>query len=136
MKLTISKGCLKMIKYTTLEEFIKWADNNEVRYSVDYEFSDSIDSGKLISISHEENDIVKSNETIKILISQGSTVTVPNLVGKTKTEIDEICSNTKIKCVFIYETNKDVDKDICTKQSMRKDSKVPVNTSITITISK
>ena len=136
IKLTVSKGQLKMIKFTILNDFIKWADENSITYNINYEFSSTITAGEVISTSHNEGEIIKNGESINLVISQGGTITVPDFINKSKEEIDQICSNSKIKCVFEYQSNDSVTKNICIKQSMKKDSIVPVNTSVTITISK
>ncbi|MDD3241667.1 MAG: PASTA domain-containing protein [Bacilli bacterium] len=136
IKLKVSKGQLRMIKFTDLNTFTEWADKNNITYNINYEFNESIPLGDLISISHDEGDIISNSDSINIVISQGGTVKVPDFINKTKTEVDQICNNSSFKCIYEYETNSSVAKDTCIKQSMKKDSFVPVNTSITITFSK
>lgn len=133
IKVVVSKGQLKMIKFTTVDEFISWADENNVLYKIDYEFSSSVENGKLISTSHKENQVIKNNDTVKLVISQGGNTIIPNLIGMTKSEASNSCSKANIICKFIYD---DDSYNIVTKQSMRSGSNVPVNTTVTVTLGK
>lgn len=130
---TISKGRLVMIDFSDVDEFRSWADENNVRYTIEYEFS-NLDSGKLISSTHKTGEIIKNSDTVHLVISQGSKTTVPNFLGKTKDDALKLCSDNKLKCTVVLEES-DKTSGTVIKQSMKKDSKVPVNTSITLTVS-
>lgn len=131
IKVTLSKGQLRMIKFTTVDEFTTWADENGVIYTIDYEFSDSVENGKLISSSHKENQLIKNTDTITLVISQGGKTTVPNLVGMTKDEALAECKKASIKCNI---DNNSSNYNTVIKQSMRSGSTVPINTTVTITL--
>lgn len=133
VKVVLSKGQLYMIKFTTVDEFTEWADEHGVIYSIDYQYSDSIDSGKLISSSHKEKQLIKNTDTVTLVISQGGNTIVPNLVGMTKSEATDSCSKAKIICKFVY-IDDNTEYNIVTKQSMRSGSNVPVNTTVTVTL--
>ena len=128
ISIVISKGQLKMIEFTTLEEFRKWASEKEINYTVEYEYSTSISKGKLISASHAKGDIIKDSDTINLVISKGGNTKVPNLIGLTKSDAESRCRNANIKCSFIGTGSKVI------KQSMVADSTVPQETSITLTL--
>lgn len=127
---TISKGTLHMIKFTNVEDFITWADEHEISYEIDYEFSNTISKGNLISSSHKENEVIKNNDTVNLVISQGGNTIIPNLIGMSKKEAEVACKEANIKCNFTSEeTNTTV-----IKQSMRSGSNVPANTTVTLTL--
>lgn len=130
IKVVLSKGQLRMIKFTNLDDFSKWAEEKGIVYSIDYKYSDNITSGKLISSSHKENQLIKNTDTIKLVISQGGNTTVPNLVGMTKEEAQTACKKANIKCII--DSNSEYDKVI--KQSMRSGSNVPTDTTVTLTL--
>ncbi len=131
----ISKGPLKMIAFKDTDSFKKWAEENDVIYSIDYQFSDTIESGQLISSSHQKDEIIKNNDTVKLIISQGGNTTVPNLIGLTKEEAEKNCKKANINCKFVYES-KDQENTVVKKQSMRSGSTVPNQTTVTITLGK
>jgi len=135
IKVITSKGQLRMIKFTTIDEFTNWADENNLIYKIDYKYNNDIDNGKLISSSHKENQIIKNNDTVKLVVSQGGNTIIPNLIGMTKSEANNSCNKANIICKFIY-IDDNLEYDIVTKQSMRSGSNVPINTTVTITIGK
>ena len=135
IKITVSKGTLKMIKFTNVSNFEEWAKENDVSYNINYEFSDSIDRGKLISSSHKEGEIIKNNDTVKLVISDGGYTSIPNFIDLTQEEAKKACLDNNLTCTFSYLDN-NIGYTKITKQSMRANSKVPNNTSITLTIGK
>lgn len=135
INLRISKGQLYMIKFTNIQDFITWANKEEIPYNIDYQFSTEVKSGGLISSSHKENQLVKNTDTISLVISQGGTTQVPDFKGMDKSQIENSCKKANLKCEYKYEDHKDVEKDMIIKQSMRAGSEVPDGTTVTITLS-
>lgn len=133
IKVVISKGQLRMIKFSSIDSFKTWADENGVLYTIDYKFSSNVDKGKIISSSHSENQVIKNNDTVKLIISQGGNTIVPNLVGIIKEEAINSCKEANITCKFIY-LNDNEKYTIVTKQSMKNGSNVPINTTVTLTL--
>ena len=134
IKIVLSKGQIKMIKFTDVDSFRSWANDNDITYDIEYEFSNTIANGKLISSSHKENQVIKNTDNVKLVISQGGKTTVPDFIGKTKLEAEKLCKENYLKCNFVYSDEEDDDATI-TKQSMKKESNVPSNTEITLTLS-
>ncbi|MDD6224185.1 MAG: PASTA domain-containing protein [bacterium] len=132
--IVLSKGSVHMIHFTTVDDFKRWAEEYEVPYQIDYQFSSSAKAGQLIQASHQAGDIIHNTDTIFLVISQGGTTKIPDFIGKTKSEASTLCQNSNLTCEFIYETSSQT-KDMVMKQSMKKDSLVPTNTTITITLS-
>lgn len=133
IEIVLSKGQLYMIKFTTIDEFKDWAKENDVAYTVEYQFNTTVAEGNLISSSHKENQIIKNNDTIKLVISQGGSTIIPNLIGMTKETAESSCTRANIVCKFAYKDN-DTGYSIVTKQSMRNGSNVPINTTIIVTL--
>ncbi|MCR5665452.1 MAG: Stk1 family PASTA domain-containing Ser/Thr kinase [Eubacterium sp.] len=64
---------------------INTLEDKGLKYTREYEYSDSVASGKVISTSPEAGSSVKEGDTVTITISQGvETVQVPDVTGKTK----------------------------------------------------
>ena len=135
IKVIISKGALRMIEFTDVDNFKEWAGDNNVAYNIDYQFSDTVKQGDLISSSHNKGEIIKNNDTIKLVISEGGNTSIPNLIDLTKDEALKKCNDNNIKCNFIYLDDND-EYNIVVKQSMRSGSIVPNNTSINLTLGK
>ena len=135
VKITISKGSVKMIEFKDVDSFKEWAKEKEVIYTIEYEFSDIVPEGGLIASSHDKGDIIKNTDTVELTISEGGQTTVPNLIDLTKDEAEKKCKENKVRCSFTYLDN-NIDYTIVTKQSMRSGSNVPKNTSITVTLGK
>lgn len=133
IEVILSKGQVKMIEFTNLMDFRKWAEEYEINYTINYEYSDTIADGKLISSSHKKGDIIKNSDTVKLVISQGGNTVIPNLIDLTKAEAERDCKTANIKCTFDI---KDNSYTKVTKQSMMAGSTVPQGTSITVTIGK
>jgi len=135
IKIVLSKGKLIMISFTTIDDFRRWADENGVIYKIDYQFSDKVASGKLISSSHQTGQVIKNQESVHLVISQGGNTTVPNFLGKKKIDAEKLCKEHHLSCEFVSSSSNE-ETDTVIKQSMRSGSVVPSNTSITITLSR
>ncbi|MCI8346496.1 MAG: PASTA domain-containing protein [Bacilli bacterium] len=131
---TISKGKLVMQSFKNIDDFRTWANKNKVNYEEKYEFNTEVKEGEIISYSHKKGDTIKNSDTIVITISQGKKVTVPNLVGKTKDDAIKRLKSLSLKYNFVYENNTKP-KNTVIKQSLRADSEVSQNTTLTLTIS-
>lgn len=135
IRIVLSKGQIKMISFTDIDAFRKWADENDVTYNIEYQFSNTVDNGKLISSSHKENQVIKNTDTVQLVISQGGKTTIPDFIGKEKDEVEKLCKEYYLECEIVYSSDSNnIGKVI--KQSLKKNSTVPSNTSITITIAK
>ncbi len=74
IKLTISKG--KKIKVPnlnkmSLEEIIKWANDNKIKLEIIKKYDDTIKKDKIISSNYKEGDSVKENDKLILTISKG-----------------------------------------------------------------
>lgn len=132
----ISKGSLKMPKLTSVNTFINWAESNNIKYDLVYENSDTIKKDEIIKCSHNEGQLIKSDDTIIITISRGKSITIPNFVGMKKSDIQNKCTSVNLNCSFKYGSyTEKTNKDIATGQSRASGRTVSEGTSLVITLS-
>ena len=134
--ITLSKGTMKMPKLTTIDTFTNWAKDNDVKYDIVYENSETVKKDNIIKASHKEGEIIKKDDTIIITVSKGKSVSVPNFVGMNKSSIQEKCSSINLNCSFKYGgLTEKTKKDIATSQSKKASTTVSEGTSLVITLS-
>ena len=134
IKVVLSRGSLKMKSFKSLNDFYTWANKYNIKYEEEHEFSDTIPSGEVISYSYKKGDVIKNNDIIKVIISDGSKRTVPNLKGLTKKEAISKLEKAGLKYSFVYK-NSSKEKDIVLNQSISSGSEISNGTTITITLS-
>ena len=133
---TISKGQIKMQRFTSLFEFKEWANKYNVKYSESYEYSDTVGKGNVISYSYDENEIVDPESVIYVRVSLGKAISIPNFIGKNKTEAQNICNNLGIRCSFVSGNYTNYNINTVYVQSRTVGSKVASGATITLTLSK
>lgn len=131
----ISKGQLKFKEFSTLNDFKVWADNNDVKYTEEYEKSKTIKKGDIINYSVNDGDIINPFENVIVTVSTGDTTIIPNFIGKSKYEINKLCTSNKLNCSFYYVGYTSKNKDIATRQSKYAGSEVIEGTSISVGLS-
>lgn len=134
VKVTLSKGNLKMPKFKSLDDFHTWANKYNIDYEEKHEFSDKVPVGEVISYSHKTGDTIKNNDTIIVTISDGDKETVPNLNGMTKKEAITALEKVNLKYSFTYK-NSDKKKDTVIGQSIKSGSEISSGVTITVTLS-
>lgn len=135
IKITLSRGKLKMPKFKTFSEFREWADKFEIKYEEKHEFSDDIETGEVISYSYKSGEVIKNNDTIIVIISDGKKCEVPNLKGLTKKEAISKLEKANLNYNFIYKASNDISKDKVISQSISAGSEISKGTTITVTLS-
>ena len=136
VEITISKGKLEMIKLTTVNEFINWAETNTVDYDIQYENSETVKKDDIIKCSHETGDQIKTNDTVIITVSRGKTITIPNLVGMSKSDIESKCKSINLSCSFKTGGYTESTKaGIAVSQSKKSGTKVSEGTNLVVTLS-
>lgn len=134
--ITTSKGPLILEKVNSLSELRNWASNNKITLSESYEFHDSISKGSIIKVYPTFGEVIRTGSTVKVTISNGKPVQIPNFVGKSKSEIASQCSNLGLSCSYASDGYHDsIAKDVATRQSKKAGSEVVSGTSITIYLS-
>ena len=135
LTLTISKGKKIVVPdFSNVDEFKNWAIKYGINYSIEYDFSEDIENGKIISFSHKKGETVKNNDTIVVTVSNGNSVKVPSFIGMTKKNIQAKCKEVNLTCSFQYQSS-NKDKDTAIRQSLSAGSNVASKTSISIILS-
>lgn len=134
IKITTSKGVLKMKSFSSLSDFRTWASKYGVNINEVYEFNNSIEQGKIIKFSHEKDSIINYNDTVTVYISDGKAISVPDFYGKTKSNIQSICSNLGLNCTFYYSKSSKT-KDTAISQNKKAGSEVIKGTYVNIGLS-
>ena len=134
VKVTVSRGALKMPKFKSLDDFYDWANKYEIKYEEKREFSDKVKAGEVIKYSYKAGEAIKNDDIIIVTISDGEKTTVPNLKGLTKDEAVSKLKKLNLKYSFVYE-NSNSTKNTVIGQSIKSGSEISNNTTITVTLS-
>lgn len=132
---TISRGQIKMQKFSSLFEFKEWANKYNIKYSESYEYSNSIAKGQVVSYSYNENEVVDPDAVIYVKVSLGKAVSIPSFIGKTKSQAQSTCNSLGIKCSFKNGTYTNYDKNVIYGQSRNVGTKVATGSTINLTLS-
>ena len=136
VEIVISKGKLEMPKIEKMNDSTIWANEKNIKYELTYDYSDTVLKDDIIKCSHQGGDLIKKEDTIVITISKGKSITIPNFVSMSKSEIQKKCDELKLSCSFKYGGyTETIKKDIATKQSKSKNTVVAEGTSLIITLS-
>lgn len=134
--ITTSLGSLTVPKFNSLPEFKSWASENNIGYDEKYEYNDAISKGNIISLSKKTGDkIDPEKDRLTVTISYGKAVTVPNFVGKSKTNIQNTCYNIGLNCTFYYVGYNNLAYDTATNQNVASGRKVVSGTYVSIGLS-
>ena len=137
ISMVISKGVLVLEKVDNLKDLRSWATKYEIKLDESFKFSDTVKSGNVISIEPNFGTAIEPTDVIRVTVSNGSGIAIPNFVGKTKTYITSKCNALGLKCTYKYGNYSDsTAKDVATGQNKTVGAKVISGTSITITLSK
>lgn len=135
ISIVISKGKIIMPGVSNLSEFKDWAEKYGINYQEEHQFSENVSIGEIISYSHKTGDVIKNNDTVTVIISDGKEIEVPNLVGMNKSDIISKLNKLNLKYSFVYKYSSSVSKDKAISQSISSGSKVSSGTTVTVTLS-
>ena len=134
IKVTLSKGKLKMPKFNNIDDFTEWADKYDIKYEIKREFNKSVKSGEIISFSIKPGKTIKNDDIITVKVSDGDSCEVPNLKGLTKSEAISRLKKANLEYNFVYKSS-DTKKDKVLSQSISSGSDISCGTTITVTLS-
>lgn len=133
---TISKGPLILPSFNSLNEFMIWANTYQIKHEEKYEYNDSVSRGNIISISKNKGDkIDPDKDNLIVKVSYGSPVTIPNVIGKSRGEISNLCNSLGLSCGFYYTGYSNTPNDVATAQSIGAGNKVVSGTYMNIGLS-
>ena len=105
-------------------------------YDEKYEYSDSVAKGNIISLSKKTGDkIDPAKDRLTVTVSYGKAVTVPNFVGKSKSNILNTCYSVGLNCTFYYVGYNNLAYDTATTQNVASGRKVVSGTYVNIGLS-
>lgn len=135
IKFVFSKGKLKMLAFKSLDEFVKWANTNQIKYEVKNEFNESISKGSIVNFSLEKGAEISKDTVIVVVISRGKPIKVPNFIGKAKSSIASTCNDIGIYCSFEYVISEKT-LDTAISQSISAGTEIASGDSVSIEIAK
>lgn len=102
---------------------------------VEYEYSDSVKEGCVISASEEYGTELPENSKITMTVSKGpKAFKMPDVVGKSKSEAEKLLSDAKLVINLTYAHSDAEAVDTVIKQSVAPDSDVKIGQEITLTL--
>ena len=134
IKVFLSRGKLRMPKFSSYDDFKSWADKYEIKYEEKREFNSNVKVGEVISYSYKAGDTIKNGDTIIVTISDGEKVKVPNLKGLSRSEAINKLKKAGLNYSFRYQSSNS-SKDTVISQSISSGSEVSSGTTISVTLS-
>lgn len=116
---------------------ITWIKRCGLKYEITYEYSNKVDKGFVISQSVKKGETVNTSDTvIKIVVSRGAKIKVPNLVSMSVEEVTEWVVKNSLKIVFeeAYDDNIAVGKIV--SSNFTEGNEIEEGTLVKIVISK
>ncbi len=123
----------------TEEEAVNALEALGLKVSVDRQFDENVEEGRVISQSVKTGEMAEVGSSITIVVSKGSNqTTVPNLLGKTLEEASAALEERGLKMSGSYnEDNSDsIGAGQVMGQSIDPETSVEIGTTITVTLSK
>lgn len=132
---TLSRGKLKMPKFSSMNDFREWADKYGITYEEKHEFSDNVPVGDIIGFSYETGDTIKNGDSISVTISDGKQVEVPNVIKSSRKDAIAKLESAGLTYNVSYKYSDSVAKDKVISQSISAGSKVGSGTTVSIIVS-
>lgn len=132
---TLSRGKLKMPKFSSMNDFREWADKYGITYEEKHEFSDKVPVGEIIGFSYETGDTIKNGDSISVTISDGKQVEVPNVIKSSRKDAIAKLESAGLTYNVSYKYSDSVAKDKVISQSISAGSKVGSGTTVSIIVS-
>ena len=116
------------------EIFLK---QNLIDFEVEYDFSSKVKRGNVIKTDLEVGTMLKPNDTkLKLVISKGPKITVPNLTSYSMTEITDWIIKNKLKLEFTDQYDDNIEENKVISANYNKDDVIEQKTLIKIVISR
>ena len=115
---------------------VKTLESQQLQPIKEYEYSDSVDAGKVIRQTPTGGSSVAPNSRVTIVISQGKkSVTVPSVLGDSEESAVNTLESMGLEVVIDEAYSDSVEEGKVISQSVKSGKTVPAGTKITITIS-
>lgn len=121
----------------SINDILKWSEENNIKIEQIYEHSDNIDEFNIISQDISPNTPLNEIDSIKLIVSSGPNydkiVIIPNLVGSDITELLKIKEKLLLNNINIEYVKSNESKNIIVSQSLK--GQYSRNTQITFQVS-
>lgn len=121
----------------TVAEVRTWATNKKVVLETVEDYSDTVDSGMVISQDKKSGDTMNQGETLTVIVSKGAGVVIPNLVGYTADELTawQSSKNNSSVTVITHGVYNMANTGNVVAQDIAAGSKVDAGTVLTLDVS-
>lgn len=114
------------------EEVEKWAETNEVEVTYEEADSDTIEVGSIVSQSVSADELVAKRDEIKVVVSKGKAIIVPNFWGLTQDEATMNFPDLNVTVKTVYHA--EVAYGTLISQSVAADTKLTVDDDNQVTV--
>ena len=114
-------------------------NNQKLKLDIRYEevFDDQVVAGYVVRTSPDKGEELKTGQVVTLYISKGPEMELmPNVVGMSVETAVEVLKGAGFNTPIIDQVESEEKKDIVINQSHEKNVEIPINTQITIEISK
>lgn len=133
---TPEKVIVKDVRGMMENDAVRTLEGQGLHASKKYEYSDSIDAGKVISQYPGSGSSVDAGSTVSIVVSQGKrSVKVPSVLGETEKNATKILKDAGLTVQVAEAYSDTVEAGLVISQSIKSEKTVPAGTEITITVS-
>lgn len=119
----------------TRTEILKWSEEQQVKVVINDIFNQDVDYGKVFAQSIEKDTKITRNDTIEVSISRGKSINVPNYMGMTRSEAQELSSLLGIS-IFFKLVISDEETDSVINQDVEVNSEIDQKQMVTLNIAK
>lgn len=114
-----------------------WLKQNNIKYTLEYEFSDTLDRNIIVSQSVKSGDgITTATDTITLKVSKGKAIIVPDITNMSVTDITNWIVENKLRIEFVEIYDEKIESGKIISSSVNKGDKIESETLIKIQISK
>lgn len=132
----VSVPMINVVGLTQAEAETKLKGANIDFYTIQFEESDEVESGTVISQSANEGDMVSPSSNLVITVSSGTqSVPVPDVTGKSSKDAADELVAAGFETQFAYEYNDEVEKDKVISTNPAAGSSAPAGSKVIITVS-
>lgn len=119
----------------SIDEAKQWAGLNGINLDIDYSFDSTNEAGIVLNQNIASGTEVKYDSSIKITVSNGAGVKIPDFKNKSRSYIDSWKADNDIKVVYTTSYHNSVSKDLAYSQSINSGKTVASNSTIEIGLS-
>ncbi|GEM_PF-5981886 len=121
----------------TIGSIQAWAKSNAINLTIDYNVSDSVEKGKVMSQSVLSGKEISAGSSLKIVISDGKGITVPDFTKMSKTEIEKWAKDNSVESLsFVEEYSNTVEKGSVISSKPKQGVVISSDYPVKVTVSK